>query len=197
VEVNPYNLSLVIAANKADGLFKESNYNKLAEEWELILSSFKNVRAREPSHDDMLRRIFEDCDLLESHQSMSERYEFVFPDEISEADCEIIEIKAVKRDQEPLEEMDSQMALIEELSKALSMSMSKCHLEDAIIGVADPKEARRLRGADKQTEEKVLLFATPMLRTTEADGTKKTLMKAKVFIESSMPTDHGVPTDSS
>jgi hypothetical protein len=190
VEVNPYNLSLVIAANKADGLFKEPDYDELVEEWELILSSFKNVRAREPSRDNMLRRIFEDCGFLEFHQSMSKRYEFVFLDEFSEPDCEIVEIKAVERDQEPLEEMDSQEALIKVLS------MSKCHLEDASIGVADPKEARRLRDADKQKEPKVLLFATPMLRTTEADGTKKTLMKAKVFIESSMPTDHAVPDSS-
>jgi hypothetical protein len=111
VKVNPYNLSLVIAANKADGLFKEPNHNKRVEEWELILSSFKNVREREPTRDDMLRRIFEDCDLLESLQSMSKRYEFVFLDEFSEPDCEIVEIKAVERDQEPLEEMDSQAVL--------------------------------------------------------------------------------------
>jgi hypothetical protein len=32
VEVNPYNLSPVITANKADGQFKEADYDELEEE---------------------------------------------------------------------------------------------------------------------------------------------------------------------
>jgi hypothetical protein len=50
VEVNPYNLSLVIAANKADGLFKEADYDKLKEEMISLVNTpiFSQMQNKEP-----------------------------------------------------------------------------------------------------------------------------------------------------